>query len=1848
MQDNKPTPGIRLRGIKQNNLRNLDVDFEYGKLTVVTGVSGSGKSSLVFDTLYAEGQRRYIETFSPYIRQFLDRMDRPKIDRIEGVPPAIAVDQVNPVKTSRSTVGTMTEINDHLKLLFAQSAKLYCEKCGQKVEPDTPTIIWQKFQKRIKKLDESLRAYVVFHVSIPLEFPIEEAIKTLNAEGFTRVNKLDVVKNGKTTLEVISDRFKINVDKSRATESFELALLKGKGKFFIRIEDKEGAIKFLWKFSEKFSCPDCEIAYSIPHESTFTFNSPLGACETCRGFGRIIDIDYDLVIPDKDKTLENGAVKPWTTDAYAECQKDLLDYAKKDGVSINTPFKELPIEHQQWVLEGDPKWTNWNQKRWYGVRHFFNWLETKTYKMHVRVLLSRYRSYNECPSCHGSRLKPEALLWRIGTSEMASKVLGKEYQKTRPTSASFSDDVLMTLPGLNIYDLVKLPINKVKAFFNYLEPYEKNSELIIKEICSRLNFLDEVGLGYLTLDRQSRTLSGGEVQRINLTTALGTSLTNTLFVLDEPSIGLHPQDMNKINTVMQRLKGAGNTLVVVDHDPQVMMSADRILDMGPGPGIHGGSIVFDGTPSEILKANTLTGRYLRGTLKISKNKPRKITVRTPALVLLGAKEHNLKNIDIRFPLQSLVCIAGVSGSGKSTLIQNTLIPALLKAKKKTTESPGSYDKLLGDNFIDDIAFVDQNPISKTTRSNPAIFVGAFDPIRKLFASTPLAKARGYTAGTFSFNSGTGRCPSCEGSGYEHIEMQFLSDVYLCCSDCQGKRYKPETLEVTIEVKERKLSISDVLNLTIQEALTLFDSNKEIVRTLSPLQNIGLGYLKLGQPTPTLSGGEAQRLKLAKYLIDSTKNSLSKTLFIFDEPTTGLHFEDISKLMKALKDLIDAGHSVIVVEHNLDVISSSDWVIELGPEGGDKGGFELFAGPPSKLAIKETPTGLALADYYQSSPSHNYFDTSQNDWDNNTNQHTDLQNLSSKENSIVVINARENNLKNISVNIPRNCFTVVTGVSGSGKSTLAFDIVFNEGQRRYLESLNAYARSIIQPASRPNIDAIYGIPPTVAIEQRTSRGGFKSTVATLTEIYHFLRLLFVKLGIQHCPNCHIPIEPMSFESIFAQIMEKFQGQEITLVAPLVKNRKGTYKDLASWAKGKLFQKLLVDNRYVSTHPFIALDRYREHNIGLPVATIVVESETKQRIAHALKSTLDFGKGLVEIRNHLQLLEVFSTKRGCPECGKSFSEPDPRLFSYNSKIGWCPTCLGNGISLFKDAIDKDNQNQEARDDLLDTSTCLTCHGTRLNDVARHVLFQGQSIADIASMTVEKAELFFRNIQLDHRSQLIAEDIIKEIVSRLDFLKEVGLSYLNLDRSAPTLSGGEAQRIRLASQLGTNLQGVCYVLDEPTIGLHPHDNKILLNCLKKLTSKGNSLLVVEHDEDTISRADHIIDIGPGAGTRGGNVIAQGTIQDIMNSPDSLTGRYLKHPLHHSGKAKNKTKNNDPVLKICGATKNNLKQVTTQFPLNRLIAITGISGSGKSTLVRDLLLNNLRTVIREKNTTNLQNCKDLIGWEQISRVLEVDQTPIGKTSRSCPATYIGFWDDIRKLFAGINESQIKGFTASRFSFNLKEGRCDACEGQGVKTLEMSFMPNVKVVCDVCNSMRFNEETLHIQWKGKSIGEILKMEVDEAVEFFSSQRSIAHPLKLMQEVGLGYLTLGQPSPTLSGGEAQRIKLISELAKIRNTNIEKRKEHVLYILDEPTVGLHMSDVDNLIKVLHHLVDSGNTVIVIEHDLDVIAEADWIIDMGPSGGSNGGQVVFSGPPQDLVKQQTFTAEALRVFLKKERN
>lgn len=1847
---------IRLRGVTQNNLKGIDLDLPTGSLIVVTGPSGSGKSSLAFDTIYAEGQRRYVETFSPYTRQFLDRMDKPRAESIEGIPPAIAIEQSNSVKTTRSTVGTITEINDYLKLLMARSARAQCPGCSRPVSPESPESIVSSLLSGLA----GRRLLVTFPVPTRPEDAEDrpkppsppEFLNFLKEQGYLRVwidgalHRTDEAPSFKVlpaVVPVVQDRLAIADDeRGRLTEAVETALRLGKGK--LTLIDPDSGEEF--PHSSGWHCPHCDLDIRPPSPGLFSFNNPLGACPDCRGFGRVIGIDYDRVMPDRSLSIAGGVVKPFQSGQSRECQRDLLRACAAHDIDVHTPFEELPESDQNFVIGGETgadltAEELWENDLWYGIDGFFQWMERRTYKMHIRVFLSRYRAYKPCGTCRGGRFQPDTLNYRLPLPDRA-----------------------MTLP-----EIAATPVARLASSMSLLPVAEGDAgtRMLLDQIVSRLGYLESVGLGYLTLDRQTRSLSGGEIERVNLTTCLGASLVNTLFVMDEPSVGLHPRDVGRLLEIMRALRDKGNTLLVVEHEEAVIRCADHVVDLGPGRGDQGGSLLFSGPLSELPSAKeSLTAAYLRGEKSIPV--PQKRRKPKQWVEIRGIRHHNIDNLDVRIPLGVFCCVTGVSGSGKSSLVRDVLYRNLTSAAAEEGEAAGRCRSIKGGEDLSDIVLVDQSPLSKTPRSTPAVYLGVFDAVRELFGMEEESITAGLSPSAFSFNSGQGRCDRCAGLGFEKVEMQFLSDLFLRCPECEGKRYQ----ERVLAIRHRGKSIHDILEMTAREAIAFFSGGPKAEAICGPLRilaDVGLDYLKLGQPLNVLSGGESQRLKLAARLAGHEPGG---ALLIFDEPTTGLHIDDIAILLKAFRRLVEEGNSLVVIEHNLDVIKSADWVLDIGPEAGTEGGKLVVAGTPEEVAAAEhSHTGRYLSEVLSGRPPLRL-------------EKGSAPPVAAPPKAIEIRGAREHNLKDISIDIPRDEMIVVTGLSGSGKSTLAFDILFAEGQRRFLDSMSPYARQFVEQLEKPDVDRIEGLPPSVAIEQRITRGGGKSTVATVTEIHQFLRLLYAKLGTQHCPDCNVPVKKSSLTAVAAELETMAKEGPVQLFAPMVRGRKGYHTDIARWAGEHGFTTLLVDGDLVEVDDFQPLERFKEHTIDLLIGTI--EKGTKKGVLDLTRQALEIGKGTAKARplstapsagtpkkspkgkrqssagketcsDHFRIL---SSEMNCPDCGRSFEELDPRLFSFNSPHGWCEHCRGFGevwteIPSAKDfdsqleadlAAERSFENREEGE----TRPCPVCQGDRLNPVACAVRIAGEGIASFSGRSASEALELTGEWNFTGREATVARDILPEIRQRLEFLGRVGLDYLQLHRSAKTLSGGESQRIRLAAQLGSNLRGVLYVLDEPTIGLHPRDNTRLLDALAELSSRGNSLLVVEHDDETMRRADRIIDLGPRAGTHGGEVVACGTIDEVMACGRSLTGKFLREPPVHPGRGSRRSLPDAPAwIELEGAKRHNLDGVDVRFPIGRLTAITGISGSGKSTLLRGVLFPAVEeSLVRagRKKKGSPRHWKQITGTQHLSQVIEVDQSPIGKTSRSTPATYLKVFDSIRTLYAGLPEARLRGYTGSRFSFNNQGGRCETCEGQGVIKLEMNFLPVSYMPCEDCGGTRFNRQTLEVKYDGKSIGDVLSMTVEQAAEFFSAHPKIRRPLHLLVETGLGYLKLGQPSPTLSGGEAQRIKLVTQLARGGSPERPRmaKRGGTLYILEEPTIGLHAADVELLQDVLHRLVDEGHTVIVVEHHLDLVAEADYIVDVGPEAGARGGKIVATGTPEEVAKsKESRTAPFLKEVL-----
>ncbi len=1284
----------------------------------------------------------------------------------------------------------------------------------------------------------------------------------------------------------------------------------------------------------------------------------------------------------------------------------------------------------------------------------------------------------------------------------------------------------------------------------------------------------------------------------------------------------------------------------------------------------------------------------------------------PWLTVRGARHNNLKNIDVHFPLGRFICVTGVSGSGKSSLVVDILRERLARdLNGAENAAPGSHDAIEGLEHLDKVLDIDQKPIGRTPRSNPATYIKVFDEIRSLFARLPDARVRGYRPGRFSFNvpagkAGGGRCEACEGNGANLIDMEFLADVWVPCAVCGGHRFNHETLQVRFRGK----SIADVLEMDVQEALQHFENVPKIAGMLRTLHDVGLDYIKLGQSSTTLSGGEAQRIKLARELV---RRSTGRTLYILDEPTTGLHFDDIRRLLAVLHGFVDAGNTVVVIEHNLDVVKTADWVIDLGPEGGEAGGYVVVEGTPEQVARCESSyTGRALREVLGLSPARPAAASGQ----------VIAAAPRAEATEVRVVGARQHNLKDITVAFPRNRMTVCTGLSGSGKSSFALDTVYAEGQRRYVESLSAYARQFLGQVAKPAVERVEGLSPAISIEQKTAGRSPRSTVGTVTEIYDYMRVLWARVGTPFCPRCAVPVGAQTADEIVERVAALPEGSRALILAPIQRAGHETWGDLLARQRANGFARVRIDGQVHELESVPPIDARTNHRVELVVDRVIVRPGQRARLADSIEAALAAGGGLLTLVVQDGPELRFSQQRSCPGCGAVFEELTPHHFSFNTRLGWCPDCQGLGtrpgaglelivprprqsiragavagwerirenaviwemLALIADHLDvsldtpwvdlpesarhailygtgphwftrrdgvrfqwrgfypaieeaaRSSWQYRSRLSHLTTEVpCPRCGGGRLREESAAVQVGGRTIVEVGRMPLGEAVRFFDALRLDSRGRKVAGEVLVEIRNRLRFLVDVGLDYVSLLRAAPTLSGGESQRIRLASQIGSGLTGVLYVLDEPTIGLHPRDTARLLTALTRLRDLGNTLLMVEHDREVIGRADHVLDFGPGAGRDGGRVVACGSPAAVEQAAGSITGRYLAGreviPVPSV-----RRKGNGRCLEVIGARHNNLRNLDVTIPLGCLVAVTGVSGSGKSSLVNDVLYKALARRIHRAGVTPGDH-DEIRGVEFIDKVIDVDQSPIGGTPASNPATYTGVFDEIRSLFARLPDAKVRGYGPDRFSFNRPGGRCEACEGNGQRCIEMHFLPDVWVTCETCGGTRYKAETLEVRYRGRHIAEVLEMRISEALALFENQPRIRRMLQTLADVGLGYLALGQAAPTLSGGEAQRVKLAAELGR-PNTG------QTLYLLDEPTTGLHFEDLRKLLDVLHRLCDAGNTVLVVEHNPDVIKTADWIIDLGPEGGEGGGDIVAEGPPEKVAAvRRSHTGAMLRQVL-----
>jgi len=1989
---------IAIRGASQNNLVDLDLDIPINRLTVITGPSGAGKSSLALETLYAEGQRLYAETFSTYARQFLERLPRPNVRRVDRIPPAISVTHEGRIRTGRVTVLDLIEGSFSLQMLFAREGIRKCDRCGAQVLPQGG----RRTTEQLLRDADGERVLVTFDVPVRDEESLAMVLDGLTAAGYsrgivgtlqtedgagperpvdetdrqpgetdrqsgetdrqsgetdrqsgetrrkTRKKRLPGRKNGKpgttnakagTTnskasrtnesgdgrtaalkrqvrhlddpgassawlaigrVEVIQDRVLVNEkNRDRLGEAIEGAWLAGNQRAWAITESGRRL-----PLRRARHCPVCGTEYPQPTPYTFSAESPLGACPECGGYGYILEMDRSKVVPDPTKSLAEGAIRPFQARITRRWQRRMEAACLKREIDQDRPFRDLDAQEQEFVLSGGP--------RWEGVSGLMEYIESFRHDVKARIFLSRYRRRAPCPQCSGVRLGPEPRayeLWRRSFAQWTAMTVSElklTLDEQRHGAASAAQ---ASTNG-----------RKKKGASDGREPDEAIAALL-DDLTGRLETLEKLGLGHLQVDRRGRTLSGGELSRVHLARGLGTRMAGALYILDEPTVGLHSHDVPALCDVLERLCAEGNTVVVTEHHPEVLRRAHHVVELGPGGGGMGGRILYQGPPLGLItNAESVTGpfvaqwlarknrlsntgqaideirssdgRFRTQTETVAESSASKMgrTTSQATLTVQGARKHNLANLTVHFPLGRLVAVTGVSGSGKSTLIRDVLYDNLAHDATRDASHDGtrdamhdamddashermnqgtsvperSIDRILGADQVTGVLFVDQDPPSRSSRSNPATFLGILDPIRRVMARQPEAKRLGLSPSWFSFNSPLGGCKHCHGSGVEVVEMQFLPDVAVPCPDCGGTRYAP----VVLEVPYKGLNMAQILDLTVDQAAQTFSEHRAVCRKLSILQEVGLGYLALGQRLTTLSAGEAQRIKLARALKDLAPGSL----VLLDEPSVGLHPMDVSRIVGLLRRLVGQGVSVILVDHDMELVSHCDHVIDLGPGGGTEGGRLVDQGSPQELAARgQTATGMALIDWMGApqTATNGNDETPALAWQSRERvtiaqaaetaaAYRAVAVASGLEGNNPVIELRgamEHNLDNLNLDIPRGAIVAITGISGSGKSTLAFDILFAEGQRRYLETQAAYVRHVIRPLPRPHVERLSGLPPTIAVSRKLAAGGPRSTVATVTEVAHYLRLLVARFGVQYCPRCNLPVQEATTSQVHLKVLEQSRSKSILLAAPVLRARKGHHRPLIFRLRRAGIKTIRADGVFHDLAKPPDLSRYREHDLDAVCGAVTPETDGESLMS-LVEQALDLGSGTVLILNRERTNDdlVLSSHRTCPRCHRGFEAPDPLLLSFNSPRGACATCDGLGTIAGHELGSQ-------------PTVCPDCGGSRLRPEARAMFIEGISLPEmLAWNAAEAAERFrrllregvFENEPIPTR----AIEILEEVSSRLEAMNRLGLGYLTLDRRTPTLSTGEAQRLRLAAQLGSALRGAAYILDEPTVGLHPRDTKRLIDAFSSLKDRGCSVLVVEHDDQVIRAADHVLDLGPGAGTKGGRLVVQGTVADLLASEASVTGRELRRlaanspiPAERDGRrvsaqtdrSRRPQQSHKPSaesdgrplakrgdqrarIRILGARLHNLANLDAEFLMGAINCVTGVSGSGKSSLVLGVLGPALGAKLRGDPVPE-HLARGIAIDETIRAVRVVDQAPIGRTSRSIPATYVGFFDEIRQLMAARPEARIRGFKPSRFSFNVSGGRCETCKGRGRIKVEMKLLPDVLVPCEACGETRYEQDTLSVRYRGKNMADILDATVDEALELFSAIPKIRRPLQLLANLDLGYLKLGQPSPTLSGGEAQRIRLATELYRPGS--------NVIYLLDEPTTGLHMADVRQLIATLHRLVDAGNTVVVIEHNLDLIVAADHVLDLGPEAGADGGRLVASGAPHEIAQSGTTTGRFL---------
>ena len=1626
---------IRIEGAAENNLKRISLEIPKNKFVVVTGVSGSGKSSLVYDVIFREAENRYLGSFSSFARQFMGKMKRPDVESIDGLSPAIAVNQKTVTRNARSTVGTLTGIYDYLRLLFARF-------------------------------------------------------------GDTAISNPD---------------FKIN-------------------------------------------------------RNLFSFNSIEGACPNCRGLGVEEGIDPDLLIDDPDKTLREGALRITTPSGYiiySQVTMEVLNMVcESEGFHVDIPWKDLTGKQKEIVLYGSDKieipygkHTLESRMKWSGITAKPR--DTGFYKGIIPVMeyiLKRDRNKNilrfarseKCSVCRGKRLNEKAL------------------------SVRWLDR--------RISELAEMSVKELSAFLkNNQQEIDKNEAAakLVSYILQRTEVLEKLGTWYLSIDRESTSLSGGESQRLRLATQLNAELSGILYIFDEPSVGLHPSENQKMIEVLKQLRDKGNTVIVVEHEDDFIRQADHLIDIGPGAGIHGGELLINEGVSGLINAKikNLTLDFLLGKKKFNLNE--KAFAGKGKLSIEGAAAFNLDHIDVHFRLSSLNLITGVSGAGKSSLLYNILARFLQQKLHGAKEKPGTFKSITGWESIKKVIAIDQAPIGRSPRSNPATYTKLFDQIRNLFAALPEAMQKGWGKSVFSFNVQGGRCETCQGAGYRQVGMHFMGNVEILCESCNGKRFRDEILEI----RYRGKNIYDVLELSIEEALDFFEGHNKIEKILATLNRLGLGYLKLGQRSTSLSGGEAQRVKLASEL---ARPGSAHTLYILDEPTTGLHNADVKVLLDSLKELCRKKNTVLLIEHHMGMIASADHIVDLGPGSGKEGGKLIAMGSPAEiLENNSSRTGQALKSCLEE----------QNRFASPLDQHEH-----SVERNIQFNGVNTHNLKNLDVSFPKNEMTVLTGLSGSGKSSLAFDTLYAEGRNRFLENYSPYVRSRIGMEAAADFSEVHGLTPTLAISRQGMKSNARSTVGTMTGIYEKYRLMYARAASS-------PKGKGALSSLFSfnhqnGACPKCDGLGIIVICDPEKLISDPEKPLISGAmNGSKTGKFYGDPHGQYVHTLLAAGK---------------------------KRSIDFSKAYRKLPDEEKEIALYGTGEEKYKVSWKYKR-GKRSGEHHFEGSWSGFC-----ALVEEEYARKHADRrgESMMNVMKKTSCPACNGARLKNEALAYRLQEKNIAELAAMSTEEAIRWLEEFELkekDAETIALSNQLRAEILKNLTFLSRLGLGYLGIDRVSSSLSGGEAQRVRLASQLGNGLTGMTFVLDEPTVGLHPVDVDELLKILNELKLRRNTLVVVEHAREVILKADHIIELGPGAGRDGGNIIGSGTPGEIRQSADSVTGKYLAVEKISARKRKILK----PGISMKKLQANNLQIPFLHIPSGGIVALTGVSGSGKSTLMFDVLA---ASAEKQKPT----GCLEIAGLNHFDQILKITQEEIIGSQSGNAATFTGAFDHIREVFASSPEARKQKLKKKHFSFNSKNGQCEKCQGKGEIIISLDFVTDVSVTCDACDGKRYKDEVLKISFNGKNIHDALEMTVNDAIEFFEDQQKIISKLQFLPEVGLGYLQLGQSTNTLSGGERQRLKIAAELTK-------QQAGKKLYLFDEPGTGLHFEDIKVLNKLFRKLSDTGHSILITEHDADIILEADWVIDLGPGGGSNGGKLMAEGSPEEIAKDPlSLTGRVLKKY------